>query len=234
MKALLLGAGGLGGPAALSLVAAGVEVTIADPDRVDPTNLSRQIFFGDADVGAPKADTLAHALRERFPLARAQAIDVRFSRDNAAALARGFDLVLDATDNFPTRFLANDVCARLGLPLIHGAALGWLGQVLAIAPGRTPCLRCVFEGEPPVGEVPACAQAGVISPLVGVVGGWMAQAALAIVRDRALGRWANAMRTLDGWSGVERWVPVGRDPLCPACGLAREGNRALDREGAEC
>ena len=220
MNALILGAGGLGGPAALGLAAAGVRhISIVDDDRVDPTNLSRQIFYGDDDVGSLKAEVLARALRERFPDLAAQPVIARFTRENAAALVRASDVVLDATDNFPTRFLANDVCVSLGVPLVHGAALRWLGQVLAIVPGRTPCLRCLFEGEPPAGAAPTCAQAGVVSPLVGVVGGWMVEAACAL-GNRSLGRWDGALRTLDGWSGQERWVPVGRDPACSICGKA--------------
>jgi molybdopterin/thiamine biosynthesis adenylyltransferase len=218
IRALVLGAGGLGGPAALGLAAAGVEqITIVDDDTIDATNLSRQLFYGDADVGRAKADVLAEALQQRFPAIRVAPVRARFTPDSAAELVRAHDVVLDGTDNFPTRFLANDTCVDERKPLIHGAALRWQGQVLAIVPGVTPCLRCLFEGEPPEGAAPTCAEAGVIAPLVGVIGAWMSDAAIAL-NSIAFAPWDAHLRTLDGWTGRERWVPVGRDPACAACG----------------
>lgn len=216
--ALVIGAGGLGGPAALGLAAAGfARVTLVDDDRVEAGNLARQLFFGDRDLGGQKAVLVGRALRARFADLSYEAVTERFGPENAADLVRGHDVVLDGSDNFPTRFLANDVCVRERRPLVHGAALRWLGQVLAIVPGRTACLRCVFEGEPPAGAAPTCAEAGVASPLVGLVGGWMAEAAVALLSG-APGGWENRMRTLDAFAGRERWAPVGRDPACAACG----------------
>jgi adenylyltransferase/sulfurtransferase len=213
-RALVVGAGGLGAPAALGLAAAGVpHLTVLDDDVVDPTNLGRQLLFGDADVGRPKALVLAEALRRRFPSNRYDPVPSRLDRANAVDLARSHDLVVDGSDNFPTRFLASDACCEARTPLVHGAALRWLGQVMRIDPGAGPCLRCVFEGEPPAGAAPTCAEAGVVSPLVGLVGAWMADAALS-----GDPRWRGAMRTLDAWAGRERWVPLGRDPACQACG----------------
>lgn len=214
-SALVIGAGGLGAPAALGLAAAGVSsITLVDFDLVDETNLGRQFLFGDADVGRPKANVLAEALGARVPSTRYVPVASRFEGALAAGLVRQHDLVLDASDNFPTRFLANDLCCAAATVLVHGAALRWLGQVMRIEPGVTPCLRCVFEGEPPAGAAPTCAEAGVATPLVGLVGGWMADAALA----SGPGPWASTLRTIDGWSGRERWVPLGRDPRCAACG----------------
>jgi molybdopterin/thiamine biosynthesis adenylyltransferase len=214
-RVLVIGAGGLGGPAALGLAAGGVRaITLVDDDLVEASNLGRQCLFGDADVGRPKAQVLAEALRRRFPGVSVDPVRGQFDRDTAAALVDAHDTVLDGSDNFPTRFLANDTCCAGRKTLVHGAALRWLGQVMRIEPGQSPCLRCVFEGEPPTGAAPTCAEAGVAAPLVGLVGAWMAEAALAGVGAP----WASSMRTIDGWAGRERWVPLGRDPECTACG----------------
>ena len=212
-RVLVIGAGGLGAPAALGLAAAGVpHLTLLDHDDIDTTNLGRQFLFGDADVGRSKAAVLADALRRRFPANCYDPVPIRFDRSNALELARTHDLVVDGSDNFPTRFLANDACCEARTPLVHGAALRWLGQVMRIDPGAGPCLRCVFEGEPPPGAAPTCAEAGVVAPLVGLVGTWMADAALS--PDP---RWRSTMRTIDAWSGRERWAALGRDPGCPSC-----------------
>jgi molybdopterin/thiamine biosynthesis adenylyltransferase len=180
---LLIGTGGLGCPVAIGLAAAGVgRLTVLDDDRVDETNLARQMLYGTSDVGALKANALAHAITARFPSVAVQPLAQRFA-DTATtrALIHGHDLVVDGSDNFPTRFLANDLCVKLGRPLVHGAAIRWQGQVLTIVPGETPCLRCIFESEPPAGAAPTCAEAGVISPLVGVIGGWMVEAAVELL-----------------------------------------------------
>lgn len=226
LSALVVGAGGLGCPAATCLAAAGVgRLTLLDDDRVEPSNLARQMLFSDADVGAPKVEAAARALALRFPAVEVNAISRRFGRDEASrVLLRSHDVVLDGTDNFTTRFAVNDLCVEAGIPLVHGAALGWLGQMLAIVPGG-PCLRCVFEDEPPEAGL-TCADAGVISPLVGLVGGWMANAATSILRGEGPPE-ASAMRILDGWAGRERLAPVGPDPDCPVCtGPARTEIRA--------
>ena len=215
-RVLVIGAGGLGGPASLGLLSLpGLRaLTLLDDDLIDETNLSRQMFYGDADVGRPKVEVLARALQQ---LCRGLDIDaraVRFEEDNALDLVRTHDLVIDGSDRFETRFLANDACVRARTPLVHGAALGWRGQVMLVVPGRTPCLRCLFEGPPP--EESTCGDAGVAAPLVGLVGAWMAEAARAFL-DGSAGRWPGSMRTFDGARDRERWVPVGRDLACAAC-----------------
>lgn len=217
-SALLIGMGGLGCPAAVGLAARGVSrLTLLDTDTVDPTNLGRQMLFGDDDVGVPKVVAAARALTRRFPRLLVEPLVVRFERDDhTRALIREHDVVLDGTDDFPTRFAANDLCVELRTPLIHGAALGWRGQVLTILPGRSPCLRCVFEKEPPPGAVPSCAEAGVVAPLVGVVGGWMAEAAIDVLEGRMPAS-AGAVRVLEADRGRERHAQVGRDPFCSAC-----------------
>ena len=211
--AVLLGAGGLGCPAALALRdearARGVELrlVIVDDDRIDRSNLSRQILYTDAEVGQFKAEVAARKLG-------AVARVVRFDGATAAALLSEADVVLDGTDNFETRFRANDEAVARRLPLVHGAALGWTGQLLTILPGRSGCLRCLFEVPPPPGSVPACAEAGVLSPLCGLVGAAMARAAMQVLLGApapgVLWRW-------DALRGTERPLAVPRDPSCAAC-----------------
>ncbi len=219
--AVILGAGGLGCPAALALRDEArvrglpLRLVIVDPDRVDRSNLSRQILFVDADVGQPKAEVAARKLG-------AEARVERFEAATAAQLLRGADVLLDGTDDFATRFLANDEALARGIPLVHGAVLGWIGQLLAVVPGRTGCLRCLFEGPPPAGAVPACSEAGVLSPLCGVVGATMAMAAAQLLDEKkiifsgadprpgVLYRW-------DALRGIERPLEVKRDPACAAC-----------------
>jgi molybdopterin/thiamine biosynthesis adenylyltransferase len=205
--AVLLGLGGLGCPAALALFEArpSVRLVLVDPDRVDRSNLSRQILFREADIGKLKAEVAA----ARLPNAVARA--TRFDAPTAASLLRGADVVLDGTDDPETRFFANDECVRRGIPLVHGAALGWTGQVLTILPSG-PCLRCLFEKPPR--DPDTCANAGVLAPLCGVVGARMAQAALEVLDGRAQ---PGILRRIDARRGSERPFRFSRDPECPAC-----------------
>ena len=211
--AVLLGAGGLGCPAALALRdgarARGLELrlVIVDPDRVERSNLPRQILFTDSDAGQFKAEVAARKLG-------AVARVARFSGATAAAVLDGADLLLDGTDNFETRFCANDEAVARRLPLVHGAALGWSGQLLTVLPGRTGCLRCLFEGPPPEGSVPACAEAGVLAPLCGLVGAAMARAALQVLLGAPE---AGVLQRWDALRGTERPLSVRRDPSCSAC-----------------
>ena len=211
-RVVILGAGGLGCPAALALAESGADLTLAlvDDDRVERSNLARQILFRAGDVGEPKARVAARRLG-----ARAEACEVRFSADNAASLLRGADVVLDGTDNFETRFAANDAAIRARVPLVHGAVLGWTGQLLTILPGRTACLRCLFEGPPPPGSVPACAEAGVASPLCGLVGAAMAVAALEVLHGTAEGA---VLQRWDGRRGTTRPLQLRPEPGC-RCGI---------------
>ena len=210
-RVVILGVGGLGCPAALALRESGaaLELLLVDDDRVERSNLARQILFREEDLGQPKAAAAARRLG-----GGAWFQNIRFSVSNAQALLEGADLVLDATDNFETRFLANDACVAAGVPLVHGAALGWEGRLLTILPGRSACLRCLFEG-PPQGPQPTCAEAGVASPLCGLVGAAMARAALQVLAGApdagVLFRW-------DGRTGAARPLVLRQDPSC-GCGI---------------
>jgi adenylyltransferase/sulfurtransferase len=219
-SALVVGVGGLGSPAAVRLAAAGLgRITLLDDDRVDASNLGRQMLFGDADVGALKAEVAAAGIRARFPEAPVESIIARLSADEAGLrLVATHDVVLDGSDNFPTRFAANDLCVAAGVPLVHGASVRWQGQVLTILPGDSACLRCVFEGEPPPDcDGLSCAESGIVAPLVGLIGAWMAEAAVAVLSGLRP-RTADALRLYDGWAGRERVARLGRDPDCSVCG----------------
>ncbi|MFN2547561.1 MAG: ThiF family adenylyltransferase [Myxococcales bacterium] len=209
--AVLLGAGGLGCPAALALDeeararAFALRLVIVDPDRVDRSNLARQILYTDADVGLFKAEVAARKVD-------AEAVVGRFDRSDAHDLLDAADVLIDGTDDFETRFLANDEALKRPIPLVHGAALGWTGHLLTVLPGRTGCLRCLFEG-PPAGA-PTCAEAGVLSPLCGVVGTAMARAAMQVLLGEPE---AGVLHRWDALRGTHRPLEVKKDRACVAC-----------------
>jgi molybdopterin/thiamine biosynthesis adenylyltransferase len=168
---LIIGAGGLGCPAALALAAAGVRrLGVVDDDRVEATNLHRQPLYTEADVGELKALAFARALGRAFPALRVEIHAVRFEVENASALMASYDVVIDGSDNFATKFLANDAAVLTGKPLIHGAAVALGGQLLTVPANGRPCYRCLFETPPPPGVGLSCAEAGVLGPVPGVIG----------------------------------------------------------------
>jgi adenylyltransferase/sulfurtransferase len=170
-RVLVIGAGGLGCPALLYLAAAGVgRITVIDPDRVELSNLQRQILFATAEVGEPKADAAARRLRALNPLIAIEAIVGRFSRANALELVRACDVVLDGSDNFATRYLANDACMLADRPLVYGAIHGFEGQASVFNWRGGPTYRCLFSEPPEAGTVPNCAEAGVLGVLPGLIG----------------------------------------------------------------
>jgi MoaD family protein len=223
--ALSLGVGGLGCPAALALSENEpvLRLLLVDPDRVERSNLPRQILFTAADLGQPKASAAARKLPN------ATACVTRFDETNASELLQGIDLVLDGTDDAATRFFANDECVRRGIPLVHGAAIGWTGQLLTVVPGG-PCLRCLFEAPPD--DAPTCAQAGVLAALCGLVGAGMARAAGLVLQGRPE---AGVLQRWNAKSGTARPFRLSRDPRCPACIQAplTRGPRRARSEGRE-
>lgn len=230
-RILLIGAGGLGAPAALALAASGAPMTlvIADDDRVERTNLHRQILFTEQDVGRSKAETAAAFLRERFS-ADVEVHEGRFVPESARKLLEGVSLVLEGSDNFPTKFLAADACFLSGIPIVHGAALRWYGTALAVAGerGRGACYRCLFEA-PPLEEAPTCADAGVIGPAVGLVGA--AQAALALRLLEGDGDAFGTLVTVDGRAEIiqrKRHVRARHD--CVLCGEASVAPRLASED----
>ena len=217
-RVLLVGAGGLGAPAALYLAAAGVgTIGLIDDDDVDVTNLQRQVIHVTAAVGRPKVDSAAEAIRALNPDVEVVTHRTRLSAENALELLRGWDVVIDGTDNFPTRYLVNDAAVMLGLPLVHGAVLGFNGQVGVFDARRGPCYRCLHPTPPPAGSVPSCAEAGVLGVLPGIIGTMQAAEALKLIiggGEPLLGRLA----LLDAWGMHLREVPVAKNPACPVCG----------------
>ena len=181
-RILIVGVGGVGCPTAMALARAGAgTLVLADADRVDISNLHRQILFRTSDAGRPKVEAAAERLLEAHPGAVIETRRRRFDATTADSLLESIAVVVDGSDNFPTRFAANDACVEAGVPLVHASALGWGGQILTVLPSHSACLRCVFEGPPPEGSVPTCARDGVLGPVAGVIGALAAAEASRVV-----------------------------------------------------
>jgi adenylyltransferase/sulfurtransferase len=218
-KVLIVGAGGLGSPAALYLAAAGVgTLGIVDGDVVDISNLQRQILHGDADVGRLKTESAGETLRSINPDVQVIGHPLHLTSSNALEIVGAYDLVLNCTDNFPARYLLNDACVLLGKPLVDGSILQFDGQLTVhYAAGGGPCYRCLFPAPPPPGEVPTCAQAGVLGVLPGIIGSMQALEAIKLI----LGIGAPMIGRLLIFDGLEMDVTVvtiKRNPKCAVCG----------------
>src|SRR5213083_1949236 len=169
-KVLTIGAGGLGAPLALYLAAAGVgKLGMVDFDVVDFTNLQRQIIHGTSDVGRPKLQSAIDTLKEINPFVKVEGFEVALSSENAMDILRNFDIVVDGTDNFPTRYLVNDACVLLGKPNVYGSIFRFDGQASVFDARSGPCYRCLYPEPPPPGAVPSCAEGGVLGVLPGLV-----------------------------------------------------------------
>ncbi|HEU0013587.1 MAG TPA: molybdopterin-synthase adenylyltransferase MoeB [Longimicrobium sp.] len=217
-RVLLVGAGGLGSPSALYLAAAGVgTLGIVDFDVVDATNLQRQVIHGTPDIGRPKLDSARDRIAELNPHVAVEAHPVRLTSANAREIVRAYDVVIDGSDNFPTRYLVNDACVLEGKPCVYGSILRWEGQASVFWAGRGPCYRCLFAEPPPPGMVPSCAEAGVVGVLPGIIGCIQALEAIKLVLgqgDPLVGR----LLLFDALRLTFREMRLRRDPACPACG----------------
>lgn len=218
-RVLCIGAGGLGSPAALYLAAAGVgTIGIVDPDDVDLSNLQRQILHGTKDIGRKKLDSARDCLRETNPNVELQLHDCQFSSENAAELVARYDMVVDGSDNFPTRYLSNDVCVWAQKPNVYGSVFRFDGQSTVFAPHLGgPCYRCLFPEPPPAGSVPNCAEAGVLGVLPGIIGTIQATEAIKLILgagESLVGR----LLHFDALKMKLREFKVRRDPRCPVCG----------------
>jgi adenylyltransferase/sulfurtransferase len=217
-RVLCVGAGGLGSPLALYLAAAGVgTLGIVDFDRVDESNLQRQVLHGTADIGRPKVESARDALADLNPHVRVEAIDARLTAENALDVLRGWDVVADGTDNFATRYLVNDACVLLGIPNAYGSIFRFEGQASVFAHPDGPCYRCLYPEPPPPGLVPNCAEGGVLGILPGVIG--LVQATEAVKLALGIGETlVGRLLLYDALSLRFREMKVRRDPGCPVCG----------------
>jgi molybdopterin/thiamine biosynthesis adenylyltransferase len=214
MRVAVVGVGGLGCPAALALAEAGVALRLIDEDVVERSNLHRQVLFGEADVGRAKVDAARDALARVAPGVSVEARREHLAPETADALLDGVALVVEGSDNLPTKFLAADAAARRGVPVVHGACVAWHGTVLPVWWGEAACYRCVFE-EAPDDEAVNCATAGVYGPVTSVVGAIMAADALRMLRgDRTV---AGQLARYDGWRQTFRTSRFGRRAGCPLC-----------------
>ena len=215
---LVVGAGGLGSPVVQYLAAAGVgTLGIVDDDVVERSNLQRQVVHGDGDVGRPKVASAADFVAALNPDVDVRTHETRVTAETVADLVAGYDAVVDASDNFPTRYLVNDYCTLAGVPFSHGAIYRFEGQVTTFSDAEGPCYRCLFPEAPPAGEVPDCATTGVLGVLPGTVGAIQATETVKLVTgigetlDGRLVAYDAAEMTFDE-------VPIRSNPACPVCG----------------
>jgi molybdopterin/thiamine biosynthesis adenylyltransferase len=216
---LVVGAGGLGSPALLYLAAAGVgRLGVIDDDRVDVTNLNRQVIHPAGAVGRPKAESAADALRAFRPDLEVDVYPEALTAGNAAALFRKYDAIVDGSDTFSTKYLCNDAAVVTGRPLVHAGVVRFGGQMMTIVPGLGPCLRCVIPRIPPRKDSPGCAEAGIVGAAAGVIGAWQAMEAIKLLAGAAGAAPPGKLLTVDTLGNEVSSLAVSRDPSCPVCG----------------
>ncbi|HUO34689.1 MAG TPA: molybdopterin-synthase adenylyltransferase MoeB [Candidatus Acidoferrum sp.] len=227
-KVLCIGTGGLGAPLGLYLAAAGVgRIGLIDFDVVDFTNLQRQVLFGSGDVGKPKIEAAASRLRDLNPDIRIDTLETRLTRENALGILKDYDLIVDGTDNFPTRYLVNDACVLLGKPYVYGSIFRFEGQITVFAEPDGPCYRCLYPEPPPPGLVPSCAEGGVLGVLPGIVGTIQAMETLKLIIGKGqplVGR----LLLFDALAMKFRELKLRKNPECPACGEHRTITHLID------
>ena len=217
-KILIVGAGGLGSPAALYLAAAGIgTIGLIDSDVVDLSNLQRQVIHQTPDVGRPKVVSGKEKIQALNPDVNVVMYEERLTASNALKILSGYDVVIDGVDNFPTKFLINDACYFAGKPLVHGGILRFDGRVTTIIPKQSACYRCVFKKPPPEGLVASCQEAGVIGVLAGIIGTIQATEALKLILG--IGRpLTDRLLDFDARRTQFREIRIKRNPDCPLCG----------------
>ncbi|MDQ3997318.1 MAG: molybdopterin-synthase adenylyltransferase MoeB [Gemmatimonadota bacterium] len=217
-RVLIIGAGGLGSPVALYLAAAGVgTLGLVDFDAVDVTNLQRQVLHGTKDVGRPKLMSARERIGDVNPHVHVETYDTRLTSANAFEILRDYDLVVDGTDNFATRYLTNDACVLLGKPNVYGSIFRFEGQASVFAAADGPCYRCLFPEPPPPGLVPSCAEGGVLGVLPGMIGTIQAAEALKLILGTG-GTLIGRLLLVNALTMDFRTVRLRKDPSCPACG----------------
>jgi molybdopterin/thiamine biosynthesis adenylyltransferase/rhodanese-related sulfurtransferase len=229
-QVLCIGTGGLGAPLGVYLAAAGVgRIGLVDFDVVDNSNLQRQILFGTKDVGRPKIAAAADRLRDLNPEIQIDTFETRLTSDNALDLFKDYDIIVDGTDNFPTRYLVNDACVILGKPNVYGSIFRFEGQATIFAYPGGPCYRCLYPEPPPPGLVPSCAEGGVLGVLPGIVGSIQAAETLKLILgagDSLVGR----LLLFDALAMKFRELKLRKNPECPACGDHPTIKKLIDYE----
>src|SRR5438034_507462 len=229
-RVLLVGAGGLGSPAALYLAAAGVgTLGLVDFDVVDKTNLQRQILHGTSAVGTPKLESARARIQDLNPNVQVETFETRLTSENALDIIREFDVVADGTDNFPTRYLVNDACVLLGKPNVYGSIFRFEGQASVFYAKEGPCYRCLYAEPPPAGLVPSCAEGGVLGVLPGIVGSIQAIEAIKLILGAGqplIGR----LVLFDALKMQFRELKLEKDPACPVCGRNPTVTTLIDYE----
>src|SRR5437764_2302444 len=227
---LLIGAGGLGSPLGLYLAAAGVgRIGLVDFDAVDFSNLQRQVLHDTASVGRPKLQSALDRLRAINPEVKYDGYETRLTAANATDICRNYDLIIDGTDNFPTRYLVNDVCVLLKKPNVYGSIFRFDGQASVFHPPHGPCYRCLYPEPPPPGEVPSCAEGGVLGILPGIIGVIQATEAVKLILGKGeplIGR----LLLYDALQMSFRQFKVRRNPKCPMCGDRPTITQLIDYE----
>jgi sulfur-carrier protein adenylyltransferase/sulfurtransferase len=217
-KVLCIGTGGLGAPLGLYLAAAGVgRIGLVDFDVVDTTNLQRQVLFGTSDVGRPKTEAAAERLRNLNPEIRIDTFETHLTSENALELFKDYDIIVDGTDNFPTRYLVNDACVITGKPNVYGSIFRFEGQITVFGYPGGPCYRCLYPEPPPPGLVPSCAEGGVLGVLPGIVGTIQAAETLKLIIGKGeplVGR----LLLFDALAMKFRELKLRKNPECPVCG----------------
>ena len=220
-RVLVVGAGGLGSPVLLYLAAAGVgTIGIVEFDRVDESNLHRQILYTSRDAGRPKIKVASERIIAANPNVSVQCFGERLTSANALEIMQDFDLVIDGSDNFPTRYLVNDAAVLVGIPSVYGSIHRFEGQVSVFGAEDGPCYRCLFREPPPAGAIPNCAEAGVLGVLPGIIGTLQATEAIKLIAgigDPLIGR----LLLFDALAMSFRTIELRRDPECPSCGISR-------------
>lgn len=233
-KVLIIGAGGLGSPVALYLAAAGVgTIGIADADSVDLSNLQRQVIHFTADVGNPKVESAAAKMRELNPDVDVRTYHEFLRADNIRPIIRGYDFVIDGTDNFAAKFLINDACVLEGVSFSHGGILRFHGQTMTIFPGESTCYRCVFTAPPPKGAVPTCSEAGILGAVAGMLGTIQAAEALKFITGAGKPL-TDALLSFDARDMNFRKVQFKRNPRCAVCGESPTISELHDEEQPVC
>jgi molybdopterin/thiamine biosynthesis adenylyltransferase len=216
---LIIGAGGLGSPAALYCAAAGVGVIgIADDDTVDLSNLHRQVIHTQAGIGRNKADSAAEAVHRIHSETTVRPYRERITASSILSIISGYDFVIDATDNFPAKFLINDACVKSSVPFSHAGVIRFTGQTMTVMPRKTACYRCVFGSLPPLESVATCSDAGVLGPVAGVIGTIQATEAIKYITG-AGSPLAGQILTYDALSMEFRKIDVKRNHSCAVCGI---------------